>query len=624
MDERLLRAYDRELRFVRETGAEFASAYPKIAGRLGLSGTECADPYVERLLEGFAFLAARVRLKLDAEYPRFTDALLDAVCPHYLTPLPSMGVAHLRIDENEPGLAEGVTLPRGSPLRGQLGRGDQTACEFRTAQPVRLLALRVEDAGYHTRDLRAIGAPTTAKERAVLRLRFRTTAGVPLKALALDEPLRLFLAGPDEKPFVIYRQIFSRALRVLARPEGAQRWHEVPAAAGIAQPGFEPDEALLPDSPRSFDGYRLLREYFAFPRRFLFADLANLAPAAEESPATALDVLITLSETEPDLEDGVSASDFLLHCVPVVNAFPKRLDRVPVSDTAEEHHVVADRTRVEDFEVHTITSVLGYSDPSRPDVVFRPLYEATAFAPRDGAYYALHRRPRLRSVREDRGGLPGKRRSSYTGSEVFLSLVDQRNAPFRRDLRHLGVEAICTNRDLPIHMPVGIGRTDLLSEIGSGVGEIRFVAGPTPPRPSDAHGPGAWRILSHLRLNYLSLADSDPEQGAAALRSLIALYADPARPETLRQAEGLRSIRAEPIVRRVPGPGPITFGRGMSVDLEVDHAAFEGIGPFLLGCVLDRFLGAYVSINSFTQLRLASQKGEIARWSPRMGLRRPL
>src|SRR5690349_4702101 len=118
MDRRLIGYYERELQYMRDIGGEFARDFPKIAGHLGLNAFECADPYVERLLEGFAFLAARVQLKLDAEFPRFTENLLEMVFPHYLAPTPSMAVVELRPSQKHGALAEGFVIPRGTALRG--------------------------------------------------------------------------------------------------------------------------------------------------------------------------------------------------------------------------------------------------------------------------------------------------------------------------------------------------------------------------------------------------------------------------------------------------------------------------------------------------------------------------
>src|SRR3954469_17531868 len=106
MDTRLLRFYSEELTHLREMGAEFAQDFPKIAARLGLEGMEVADPYVERLLEGFAFLAARIQLKLDAEQPRLIAHLLESLYPNFLAPVPSMLVARLAVDPADPNLVK--------------------------------------------------------------------------------------------------------------------------------------------------------------------------------------------------------------------------------------------------------------------------------------------------------------------------------------------------------------------------------------------------------------------------------------------------------------------------------------------------------------------------------------
>ena len=128
MDRRLLRYYNRELQHLREMGGEFAREFPKIAGRLGLEALACADPYVERLLEGFAFLAARVHLKLDAEFPRFTQSMLETIYPHYLTPTPSMAVVQFHPDLTVGARGVGFVVPRDPALGACLGMGEQTAC----------------------------------------------------------------------------------------------------------------------------------------------------------------------------------------------------------------------------------------------------------------------------------------------------------------------------------------------------------------------------------------------------------------------------------------------------------------------------------------------------------------
>jgi len=622
MDRRLLNHYNRELHHIREMGAEFAREFPKIAGRLGMEGIECADPYVERLIEGFAFLAARVSLKLDAEFPRFTQSILDTIYPHYLTPTPSMTVVRFYPDLTEGSLAEGFVIPRGSELRSSLGKGEQTACEYRTAHDVVLLPIQVVEAEYYTRELASLEVPKNIDARAGVRLRLQCTAGLTLGEVNLDR-LSLFLGG-DRTSYRLYEQIFGHTRAVLvqstARPV---RWQKVlPGASAVRRAGYDNAEALLPYDARSFHGYRLLHEYFVFPERFMFFELLGLAEALSGCEDTVMDVILLMDEPDLDLQGMVDTSQFTPYCAPAINLFPKRADMIHLTERYSEHHVVPDRTRPRDFEIYRVLGVRGYGARADEEVEFQSFYSATDFTTGGaggGAYFTAHRVPRLPSERERRFG----RRSSYTGSEVFLSLVDAQAAPYRTDLKQLGVDTLCTNRDLPLQMAVGQGKTDFTMDISAPVeGEIRCIAGPTPPRPSHIEGEIAWRAVSHLALNYLSLVDQDAGQGAAALRDLLRLYGDARDPAIRKQIDGVKSIAYRPITRRVAVAGPISFARGLEVTVTLDEEAFEGGSAFLLGGVLERFFAKYVSINSFTETVVRTvDRGRIMRWQPKVGQR---
>ena len=191
----------------------------------------------------------------------------------------------------------------------------------------------------------------------------------------------------------------------------------------------------------------------------------------------------------------------------------------------------------------------------------------------------------------------------------------------------MGAETLCTNRDLPLHMPVGRANTDFTLQVSAPVESVRVLSGPTKPKPSPAQSSGelSWRLVNHLALNYLSLADTSEKEGAAALREMLSLYADVSEPATMKQIEGVRSVSSRPIIRRIPSPGPVMYGRGVEVSLTFDEAAFEGSGAFLLGSVLEEFFARYVSLNSFTETVLRTlDRGEIARWPLRIGRRHRL
>ena len=622
MDKRLLRYYNRELQHLREMGGEFAREFPKIAGRLSLDAVACADPYVERLLEGFALLAARVQLKLDAEFPRFTQSMLDTIYPHYLTPTPSMAVVQFHPDLTEGGLADGSVIPRGTVLRGQLGKGEQTACEYRTAHDVTLLPLQIVEAQYYTRELASLEAPSGIDARAGIRIRLQCTAGLTIGEVNLSR-LALFLKGGDQTAHRIYEQLFGHLKGVVAqsvtRPLG---WQKALPASRLKRVGFDNSEALLPYDARSFHGYRLLHEYFAFPERYMFAELEGLSDATSGREDTMLDVVLLIDEADLELQGMVDPSRLQLFCSPAINLFPKRADRIHLEERHSEFHVVPDRTRPQDFEVYTVRGVTGYGSRADEEVEFKSFYSATDLdgGGAAGTYFIAHRVPRTASAKEQLYG----RRSSYPGSEVFLSIVDAKAAPFSPDLRQLGMDTLCTNRDLPLQMAVGRGRTDFTLDISAPVEEIRCVAGPTPPKPSHSEGEIAWRAVSHLSLNYLSLADS-PDHGAAALRDLLKLYGDSSDPAVRKQIDGLKSIQHRPATRRVQTAGPIAFARGLEVSVTFDEDAFEGASAFLLGAVLERFFAKYVSINSFTETVVNTVgRGKIMRWSARVGQRHVL
>lgn len=617
MDTRLLKHYEAELGFVRDMGAEFAEAYPKIAARLGMESTEVLDPYVERLLEGFAFLSARVQLELELQHPAFTSHLLEIIYPHFLAPTPSMMVAAFTPDPAQSTLEEGWRMARGTALRSRMTEGVQTPCVFRTAADLTLWPLQVTEAAYvdGRADLLAAGIGQDLDARAAIRLRLGRVGGGPIAKLPLEN-LSVFLSGGGGWPL---HELLCTQVEGLAGRSADRRadWTMALPDAGVAPLGFERDEALLPTPPRSFDGYRLLQEYFAMPQRFHFVELRGIGPAIRRAEGAEVDIFIMLRRGMPQIAPHVSPEAFVLHAVPAVNLFLKRCDRVPVSPRDVEHHVVPDRTAPMDVEIHSLESVTGIRSGNSSDVEFRPFYSQDDFTPAGeshAAYYTPRRRLRERSERERLKGT----RTSYLGSEMYLSLVDRAEAPWPDDVQQLAVSALCTNRDLPILLTTGEPDVFHLPD-GGPVSGVRTPVPPTRPNATLAQGAAAWRLISHLSLNYLSIADTDMGGGAAALRELLGVYAPLGDPTIDKQLEGILSVRSRPIVRRMSDEVLSTAVRGVEITIEFDESFFEGASVYLLGAVLERFFRKYVTINSFAETVIRTrQRGEIAR-SPAAG-----
>ncbi len=622
MNRAFLQIYNEELRHIREVAGEFAAAYPKIAARLSLdreSREACADPFVERLLEGFAYLTSRVQLKLEAEFPRFTQGLLETVYPDYLAPGPSAAVVRLEPNWTDKSLMDGLKVPRGSTMQSLKLKDEATTCRFVSAHEVTMYPLEVIQADYLTRNMGELGLPARefSGARAALRIRLRLkTAGPEGVLTKLDcDRLPFFLHGEDHLPSVVMEEILSRGLGVVIRDpaDHLHRRSEFLKMSSVRQVGFEENEAMLPPSPRSFEGYRILKEHFILPARGLFIEFSGLKKALQRFPGKEFDIIVPLRERKEEITDFVQPSLFQLFCTPVINLFKRRSERAPVTSAVNEYQIIIDRTRVFDYEVYSVERVTGYGRTSSEEQPFYPFYLHRNYRGHAAAFYTCNRVPRALSEKERKFG----QRSTYPGSEVHISLVDPENAPFSPDLEQLSAECWVTNRHLAVDLAIGVGNTDFTPESHMPVVSIRCLVRPTPPRPSVAEGRFAWRAINHLSLNYLSLINSG-EGGADALRELLHLYA--VDPKTQSHIEGIRRISSRPALARSPGTGPVSFIRGIDVDLLLDEDRFAGFGIFLFASAIEQFLARYVSLNSFTRLTLSTeQRGEVMKWPIRPG-----
>jgi type VI secretion system protein ImpG len=621
MDPRLLEYYNIELAYLREAGAEFAAQHPKIAARLDLNGFEVADPYVERLLEGMAFLSARVQLKMDAEFPRFAQRLLEVIYPNYLAPTPSMCVVQFTPGEMPGGAGASFTLPRGLRLRAAPAPETRTGCEFRTAHEVELWPLSLELARLEAAPGASAGSNGGRRPRASLRLAFRLAAALSGGAEPPDR-LPVYLNASPDLATRLYELICGHCVAVQVRCSGKSQseWHTLQnPGAGVFGIGFDEAEALLPYSSRGFQGYRLLHEYFACPARYNFIELRGLRPLLRECEGLkSFEVRLLLDRDVADLESQVDAGRFVLFCTPAVNLIEKRADRILVDDSRFELHLVADRATPLDYEIHSVQSVEGFGRDNAIEAQFRPFYRSLAGdRGNHGAYFSVRREPRRVSESILRHGA----RSTYIGSEAFLSLVDQNEAPYASRLRQLGVVMTVTNRDLPLLMATG-GNRDFVPTDTLPVAAVRVLHGPTRPAAAVQEGSINWRLISQLSLGHSTLVGLSADEGALALRELLSLYAALGEPAVSRHAASLLRAHLQPITRRIQGSGPLTYGRGVGVTLELDEGLFAGSSAYVFGAVIQRFLARHVGMNSFTETRVQSaQRGEIAAWSPQIGLR---
>lgn len=599
--------YENELAYLRKMGAEFKRKYPNIAERLQLNdNAQAGDPHAERLLEGFAFLAARIHRRLDDDFPEIADALLSVVYPHFQRPVPSFSVVELQPDPAQGKLTTGAVVPRGVNLSSRQAQG--VVCRFRTCFETTIWPVEVAAAEWTTAEkldppIRGSGSV------AVIRLLIRCQSEILFSKLGIDS-LRFFLHGSEEFPFALYELLLNNTTQVLARDPQNPRKPGVRLERNAVRPcGFEADEALLPYPKRSFDGYRLLQEYFAFPQKFLFFELHGLRQATAGFQEAA-EILFFLSPFEREvrrerLEIGTSPGAFRLNCTPIVNLFAQTADPILLSHTKHEYSITPDARRPKGIEVFSVDEVVSASPGSSEVVAYDPFYSTR--------HSSGEEKPRTFWYAKRRA-LPWR---TEGGTDMLITLVDLSGRPRVPDASALTCRLTCTNRDLPSRLPSGAGTGDFEIEGGGVVRRVIALVPPTPSRPAPAEGAALWRLVSHLSLNHLSLV----AEGKEALQEILRLYdfADPIH--NRRQIDSIRSVSSLPQFARVLSEHGIGFARGTLVDLEFDEDQFSGAGVFLFSSVIERFLGMYTSLNSFTQLnvRTTQRKEALKRWPPRSG-----
>ena len=608
MRDDLLLYYERELTFLRQMGAEFAAKYPKVASRLLIETDKCEDPHVERMLEAFSFLAARVHLKIDDEFPEITESLLDILYPHYLRPIPSMSVAELYADPAQVAPQTGMKVERGALLRSKPING--VPCRFRTCYDVTIWPITVGESEWTTPD-RLKPPVKHAEAFAAIRLGLNCADGITFGKLGLSS-LRFYLSGEGTLIHALYEALCNNCVQIMVRDRTPKSKKEpIYLAPDAFKPaGFAENEGMLPYPRRSFVGYGLLQEYFCFPEKFFFFDLEGLDAmcAADFGPNAEIVFLISpfeRSDRRQMLELGVSAKTFRLGCTPIVNLFPQTAEPILLSHRKFEYPVTPDSTRRAALEVFEVTEVVSASTQSQEVTKYEPFYSFRHGQSRTEvkAFWRASRRPS--GMRDD------------SGTSVFLSLVDLSGKPVEANVDALTVRTICSNRDLPSRLPFGNEAGDFELEGPAPVKRITALLKPTdtlrPPVVKDS----LWRLVSQLSLNYLSLVS----EGREALQELLRLYNFSSSTYADRQIEGLTNLSSRRHFARVVSDDGVSFARGTQVDVEFDEEQFAGAGIYLFAAVLEHFLGMYASMNSFSQLRVRTkQRKEMVRqWPPRAG-----
>ncbi len=614
MRDELLGYYERELIFLRRMGAEFANKYPKIAARLQLDEDKIEDPHVERMIEAFAFLSGRIGLKIDDELPEITESFINLLYPHYLAPIPSMAIAQFSFGSPNDKITSVQKLERGAKLNSR--PVDGTPCRFRTTYDVELAPIELESAALES------PAPKDARGKyadSYIRLSMRCFGDANLSEYTVGDTnkppksLRFHINGDPQLIFPLYEIIFNHATSVEFRPKEAPFNSKtlksltnislklpepvfVPAEEAIKQVGFDENEAVLPFTKRSFMGYRLLSEYFAFPYKFLFFDLFGLDKAIDQKFGSHFDILIHLKDVTPPIAPVV-ADTFRMGCTPIVNLFARLTDPIYLSQQKYEYHVIPDVHRQSTTEIYSIDGVVSSDPRTNTTREFAPFYSLKH------AYGEQMEKAFWYAARRD------SQRPNDEGTEMYMSLVDMNFNPRVPAVDVLNVRATCTNRDLPARLPFGGKEGDFEVEGTALLSRVRCLTKPTETIRPPQRRAAQWRLISHLNLNYLSLVSGEtviPE----ALQEILHLYNFNDSSVTRKQILGITGISSRKVIRKIGGRVGAGFVRGMETTVTFDEEQFVGSGMFLFACVLERFLGLYASLNSFNQMVLRTEQRE--------------
>ncbi len=566
--------YQRELANLRNLAKEFAEAHPALAPMLSGQST---DPDVERLLEGTAFLSGLIYEKLDNDFPEIIHGLIQLIFPHYLRPIPSATLIRFTPKRS---LRETIVIEKGTAIDAVETEG--TRCTFTTRYDVPLSPLSVA----------AVDFSTQGGGQGSLSVTLRLE-GMDVNAFKQDS-IRFYLAGVYAEASRRYWMMLTR-LRNVNLKTGDD--HTIRLGKQAVRPvGFGEEEALIPFPARSFPGYRILQEYFILPEKFLFFDVTGLEQWRNRGTGSSFTLEFEFGDLPQDLPP-IQADHFQLFVTPALNLFQHHADPIVLDQKRAEYPVRAGGTQPRHYQIYEVSNVIGFVQGTvkqreyLPFELFNPQVEAVPV-------YAVHHR--LSSM-DDK-------------AELHLSVAYPGDSA-KSIPETLSMDILCTNGSLPETLRPGDVR--LPTESSPELAEFSNVRAPTAPVQPPLGKNLLWRLLSHLFLNYLSVAD------AQNLRSMLKLYIFTETKDraavlsNTQRVDGIRDLTVQASDRFVKGQ----LLRGQEINVRIDRQGFTGVGDlYLFGSVLDVFLGNYAAINAYTRLTVEDTSGkERMTWPIRLG-----
>ena len=649
MDKSFLQFYEDELAHLRTLSYEFAQKNPNVARYLLLEEFDCKDPYVERLLEGFAFLAARVQYKIKHQFVDFTNHLLNIIYPNFIAPVPAMTIVCFQPKLKDLPPPKGVPVPKGTRIKSSV-KANRSVCEFVTGHDFDMYPIEVAKIDYlaskalisekfdlfekqnFTRF--AESEVDLLKINSALTIKLKCLTGVTFDKLQIDK-LVFYLDGGSDRPYRLYELLIAHAKFIFISSANEEkkplRWLSQDFIRPI---GFSPAESLLPESSQRFDCYRVLQEYFTYPQRFLFVEFNHLAELLKGIQSDEINLTIGFNETDFRLADVMDSSSMLLNAVPVINLFARETDSTHINSGKTEYRLVVENTSPNDYEIFRVNKVFGYISGSKAEYEFASFYRLTEQSNESNRYFSVKRKERILNKPEVKKHLDDKK-FDYKGSEIFVTLVDRYQAPIPLEINRINADVLCTNRDLPKYI---IQEESFTPFIGLPVEAIKCISNPSSPRNGFLQSSKDWRLINQLSFNYLSLVNQDKDflKGATALREFLKVYIHTEDMNSKGDLiNGIVSVETEEIVRRIVKNDDVDdelakktnvfFVRGLKITVKLDESAYSGHGYFLMAMVLEYLFSQSVALNSYVETVLKTvQKAdiEVAKWKAKPGKRK--
>ncbi len=608
--DRLKDFYQQELSSLREEASEFANDFPEQAGMLGLQRGRSSDPQVDMLMQSFAYLTGRLRHQLEIDQADLPNALLGDLYPHLEAPLPSMLIAEIAVQpDGDASIERGRSVTVTVPVKG----GGNVVCRFRTCCETALYPLTVTELAIVSPGDYPLLAPDP-DVRGILRVRLRKQGRASLAQLQ-PQNLRFHLNAEAGSAAYALQHLLAANLRGIAVVEdpdknidrsadrsaepSAERKpvpHVLPAGS-LRWVGFEDDEAALPSHPQAHPAFRILQEYFAFPEKFLFFDLASLQL---KTAGDTVDLLFML-DVPPNPALRLTPAMLATNCVPLVNLFQQRIDPLNLDHARYEYRLTGDASQHDNCEIYRIDRLDAVRAGAKPRVVV-PYFTMDDFQHVEGQdYFYIARRE-------------ASQRPRIGGTELYVSFLDARFMLTDPAEDVIGGTALCTNRRMPERLRVG---DRLQIEGAAPIIDMRVLGKPTAHQTPPMTGERPWLLVSQLALNHLSLA-SGPH-ALAALKDILRQHVGPSSTLGHRAIDGILSIKSRPLVRWQGRPGG--YAQGFEIDLTLDHSRFEETSAVLFCAVLRQFFALYAAVNTVVQVRLfmPNIKGVLKEWPPLAG-----